>query len=113
MGDGIEVLFLLEEHLATIHLPVVPKVALNLLLEVQIDVLARAVWLVLDSADQVEPLLEFLVLVARVLSLHRDDDVLELVHQDGEEGDAEDLNDAAENLLHDRNWVEITVTDCR
>ena len=109
--DSIEILLLLEEHLTPVHLPVIPEMALDLTLERWVDVLTAPVGLVLDSADQVEPLLKFLLVQAVILSLQGDNDVLELVHQDGEEGDAKDLNDAAEDLLHDRDRAKVTISN--
>ena len=73
---------------------------LNLALQVRIDILSAAVRLVFNPPDQIEPLLKLLLVDTIVLAFDRDNDVLELVHQDGEESNAKDLNDAAENLLH-------------
>ena len=109
MWNGIEVLFLLKEHLSAVLVPVVPEVVLDVSLEVRLDIEATAIWLVLDASDEVEPLLQFLLIVAFVLPFHRHNDVLELVHKDGEEGHTEDLNDATEYLLHDRDWTRVTI----
>ena len=81
MRDCIEVLFLLKEDLASILLPIVPEVVINFPLEAWVDVEATAIGLVLDTTDKVEPLLELLFVLALVLALDRDDDILELVHE--------------------------------
>ena len=82
MRDRIEVLFLLKEDLASILLPIVPEVVINFPLEAWVDVEATAIGLVLDTTDKVEPLLELLFVLALVLALDRDDNILELVHED-------------------------------
>jgi hypothetical protein len=71
------------------------------------------VGLVLDAADQVEPLLKLLLIKTFILALDRDDDILELVHEDGEESDTENLNDTTKDLLHDGLRAEVTVTYSR
>ena len=81
MRDGIEVLFLLKEDLASILLPIVPEVVINFPLEAWVDVEATAIGLVLDTTDKVEPLLELLFVLALALALDRDDNILELVHE--------------------------------
>ena len=81
MRDCIEVLFLLKEDLASILLPIVPEVVINFPLEAWVDVEATAIGLVLDTTDKVEPLLELLFVLALVLALDRDDNILELVHE--------------------------------
>ena len=82
MRDCIEVLFLLKKDLAPILLPVVPEVVIDFPLETWINVEAAAIGLVLDTTDKVEPLLELLFVLALVLALDRDDNILELVHED-------------------------------
>ena len=79
--DGVEVLFLLKEDLASILLPIVPEVVINFPLETWVNVEATAIGLVLDTTDKVEPLLELLFVLALVLALDRDDNILELVHE--------------------------------
>ena len=81
MRDCIEVLFLLKEDLASILLPIVPEVVINFPLEAWVDVEATAIGLVLDTTDKVEPLLELLFVLALALALDRDDNILELVHE--------------------------------
>mmetsp|Transcript_36605 Transcript_36605/g.44711 ORF Transcript_36605/g.44711 Transcript_36605/m.44711 type:complete len:375 (-) Transcript_36605:1047-2171(-) len=98
--DRIEVLALLEQDFAAVVVPVVSEVVLDFFFQVRVDVKAAAMGLVLDAADQIEPLLQFLLVQTLILAFDRDHNVLELVHQDREEGDAKDLNDAAEDLLH-------------
>mmetsp|Transcript_921 Transcript_921/g.1265 ORF Transcript_921/g.1265 Transcript_921/m.1265 type:complete len:375 (+) Transcript_921:304-1428(+) len=98
--DRIEVLALLEQDFAAVVVPVVSEVVLDFFFQVRVDVKAATMGLVLDAADQIEPLLQFLLVQTLVLAFDRDHNVLELVHQDREEGDAKDLNDAAEDLLH-------------
>ena len=88
------------------------EVVINFPLELGVNIEAAAIGLVLDPTNKVEPLLELLFILALVLAPHRDDNVLELVHEDGEEGDAEDLNDTTEYLLHDRAGTVVTVADC-
>ena len=80
--DCIGVLFLLKEDLASILLPVVPEVVIDFPLETWVNVKATAIGLVLDTTDKVEPLLELLFVLALVLALDRDDNILELVHED-------------------------------
>ena len=86
---------------------------LNLALQRRVDVLPAPVGLVLDPADQVEPLLQFLLVQAVVLALDGHHNVLELVHQDRKEGDAKDLDDTAENFLHDRDRAKVTIANGR
>ena len=81
MRNRIEVLFLLKKDLASILLPIVPEVVINLPLEIWVNVEATAIGLVFDTTDKVEPLLELLFVLALVLALDRDDNILELVHE--------------------------------
>ena len=81
MRNRIEVLFLLKKDLASILLPIVPEVVINLPLEIWVNVEATAIGLVFDTTNQVEPLLELLLVLALVLALDRDDNILELVHE--------------------------------
>ena len=81
MRDGVEVLFLLKEDLASILLPIVPEVVINFPLETWVNVETTAIGLVLDTTDKVEPLLELLFVLALILALNRDDNILELVHE--------------------------------
>lgn len=67
--DSIEVLTLLKEHLASILVPIPMKVLLNLLLELSRDVETAAMRLVLDTTDEIEPLLELLLVKTLVLAL--------------------------------------------
>lgn len=67
--------------------------------------------LVLYTTNQVEPLLQLLLVEALVLALDGDNNILEFVHQDREESDTEDLDDAAEDLFHNRLRAEVTITD--
>ena len=113
MRDCIEVLFLLKEDLASILLPIVSEVVIDFPLEAWVNVEATAIGLVLDTTDKIEPLLELLFVLALVLTLDGDDDILELVHENREEGDSEDLNDATEYFLHDRAGAVITIADSR
>ena len=81
MRDGVEVLFLLKEDLTSILLPIVPEVVIDFPLETWVNVEATAIGLVLYATDKVEPLLELLFVLALVLALDRDDNILELVHE--------------------------------
>ena len=81
MRDCIEVLFLLKKDLASILLPIVSEVVIDFPLETWVNVEATAIGLVLDTTDKVEPLLELLFVLALVLALDRDDNILELVHE--------------------------------
>ena len=80
--DCIEVLFLLKKDLASILLPIVSEVVIDFPLEIWVNVEAATIGLVLDTTDKVEPLLELLFVLALVLALDRDDNILELVHED-------------------------------
>ena len=53
-----------------------------------------------------------LAVVAEAVALDGLHHLDETVHEDGEESDTEDLDDTSENLLHDRDWAEVTITDC-
>ena len=103
MRNRIEVFTLFEEHFASILLPVVAEVLLDVPLKLDIDVEAAPIGLVLDTTNQVEPLLQLLLVVALILTLNRNNDVLELVHQNGEESHAKDLDDATQDFFHDGN----------
>jgi len=113
MWNSIEVLSLLQKDFTSVLIPIVSEMAFDFFLEVGVDVETATVWLVLDAADQVEPLLKFLLILALTLTLDRDNDVLELVHQDREEGNTEDLNDTSEDFFHDRLGAEISIAYCR
>lgn len=111
VGNRIEIIALLKKDLTPVLVPVPAEVALDLLLQVGGDIKAAPMWLVFDAADQVEPLLQFLLILALVLAFELNNDVLELVHEDREESDTEDLDDATENLLQNGLRAIVTIAD--
>ena len=60
MRDCIKVLALLQQDFSSVMFPVPAEVLLNILLELGLDIEAAAMRLVLDAANQVEPLLKLL-----------------------------------------------------
>lgn len=93
-----EVLPFLEDSCAIV-VPEVSEVNLNPVSEGNRDVQSTGIWLILDLLDHDEPVLQLVLIVVEIARAHREHDVDEVVHQDGEESHAKDLDHTAHDLL--------------
>jgi len=86
---------------------------LNIFFQLRTDVFVTIKWLITDLLDQGKPALKDVFIVTEVASFERKDNFNETVHQDGEEGNTENLNDGTKNFLRDWRRIVITVTNGR
>ena len=70
MRDRIEILTFLQEHLSSVLIPIVTEVGIDFFLELGVDIKTASIRLVPDTANQIEPLLKLLLVVAFALALH-------------------------------------------
>ena len=56
--------------------------------------------------------MELVFIVVEVVCAHGEHHIDEVIHEDGEEGNAEDLDDGADYLFGDGAGVVVAVADC-
>ena len=91
MRDRVEVVLVSEQTRKPVVVPVVPKVRLDLVLDIRSDVFLTTVRLITNTFNKVEPALKLVLVIIEARVRIRQDNIDKARHQDGEPGHTEDL----------------------
>jgi len=87
--------------------PEVTEVILNSFRQFIVYFLTTAIWLILNALYKVKPLLNWVLIVAKIWRLHAEDHLNERIHEYREESNAENLNYWTHNFLS--QWTRVII----